>query len=119
MTVHAERDHKSAQKISNFFCGFRTNRPFSTFVPNLLRIGRCVAEIRLLLYTGARKLTSPKRQFLCVQHALRNISVYVPVYVGINNLLLYITARMQTRAYFDSIGGYLLEACPLLKTEEE
>ena len=45
------------------------NRPFSTFVPNLLRIGHCVAEIRLLLYTGAGKLTSPKRQFLCVQYA--------------------------------------------------
>ena len=68
VTVHAERDHKSA-KQNSYFCGFRNNRPFSTFVPNLLRIGRCVAEIRLLLYTGVKKLTSPKRQFLCVQYA--------------------------------------------------
>ena len=66
VTVHAERDHKSTKKFK-YFCGFRTNRPFSTFVPNLLRIGRCVAEIRLLLYTVVGKLTSPKRQFLCVQ----------------------------------------------------
>ena len=84
------------------------------FVPNLLRIGRCVAEIRLLLYTGAGKLTLPKRQFLCVQYAQRNISVYAPVYERINYyflLLLYIHVTARRRwVYFDSIEGYLLDA---------
>ena len=65
-TVHAERDHKSAKK--NIFSGFPTDRPFPAFVPNLLRIGRCVAEIRLLLFPGVGKLTSPKRQFLYMQY---------------------------------------------------
>ena len=44
-----------------------------------------------------------------------------PIYVRINYyllLLLYITAR-RPWVYFDSIDGYLLDACSLLKRTEE
>ena len=95
VTVHAERDHKSAKEIQIFLLDLALTDLFL----RLLRIGRCVAEILLLLHTGVGNgnfcVSNTHREIFLYTHLARRAWAYSIVCTGCDVLAYLIVVRFE------------------------